>query len=331
MPNNKKKSHAAAPANKIIVHQHDVLNGRGVNIAYHPGNLRFRALVKSHADQSYCSDYSTSAKKALAEGIIRHIQNLDPPGRFLRRPARSKKASDVDSGTWEEVPFRETLKKTCQALRDCNRGDRTEYARHIEPPQDVQASLQERQQTGLSQREYAEQIASSVLTRGTVTLPGAQPRMDLHVDTTAMATTTSMTGPPEPANSFHSAASSQQQPVVTPATTASSMGASTSGSFHYFQDHSPTDDIGGGFPDHHHHGVPAAAPFGYNEHYTNSPVHTQGVELDPFHLEEEQKLAAMARESTIFDDDFDDGSHEPDRPLDEGTDFTTVFDGDVTI
>ena len=118
MPNTKKKS-AAAVVEKIIVHDHDVLNGRGVNIAHHPGNLRFRALVKSHADQSYCSDYSTSAKKALAEEIIHHIQNLNPPGRFLKRPSRSKKASDVDNGPWEQLSFRETLKKTCQALRDC--------------------------------------------------------------------------------------------------------------------------------------------------------------------------------------------------------------------
>uniref|UniRef100_A0A7S3L9D7 DUF6824 domain-containing protein n=1 Tax=Amphora coffeiformis TaxID=265554 RepID=A0A7S3L9D7_9STRA len=322
MPNPKKKN--AVQAEKITVHEHDVLNGRGVNIAQHPGNLRFRALVKSHADQSYCSDYSTSAKKALAEEIIHHIQNLSPPGRFLKRPSRSKKASDVDDGHWEQLSFRETLKKTCQALRDCNRFDRSEYARHIETPEDVQASHEQRQQSGLSKREYAEQIAGSLLARAPVSGPSARAKTVLHVDTSAMAAAA-----PEAVKSF---TATSKQPTTTPATAASSTAASTSGSFHYFQDREDGGLIGG---DQDHHSVSGVTPLHFSNHFTNSPMQTSGIEYDPFHLDEEQKLAAMARESANFDGDFDDGCHESaeailGRPLEE-TDYTTVFDGDITI
>ena len=68
---------------------HDVLNGRGVNIASLEGNLRFRALVKQRYDDSYCTGFTTNEKRALAEEIISHIKSLDPPGRFLRRIGRS--------------------------------------------------------------------------------------------------------------------------------------------------------------------------------------------------------------------------------------------------
>ena len=321
MPITKKKN--GIQTEKIVVHEHDVLNGRGVNIAQHPGNLRFRALVKSHADQSYCSDYSSTAKKALAEEIIHHIQNLNPPGRFLKRPPRNKKASDVDDGHWEPLTAGEILKKTRQALRDCNRYDRAEYARHIETPEDVQASHQQRQQSGLSKREYAEQIAGSMLTQAPTRVPSARAKKRLKVDTSAMA---------EAPEAVKSVTAISKQPTTTPATAASSTAASTSGSFHYFQDHVDDEMIG---DDQDHHSVSDVAPLHFCNHFTNSPTQASGIEYDPFHLDEEQKLAAMAREPANFDGDFDDGCHESadailGRPLDE-TDYSTVFDGDITI
>lgn len=329
MPNTKKKSvQSAALAEKIVVHDHDVLNGRGVNIAQHPGNLRFRALVKSHADQSYCSDYSTSAKKAVAEEIIHHIQNLDPPGRFLKRPSRVKK-SDVEGGNWEELTPKETLKKTCQALRDCNRGDRAEYARHIQAPEDVKVSKEHREQSGLSNREYAEQIAAATSIR---IIPPPLPvaatsasahRNELRVDTSAV----SRLEQPEQGKTV---LETPTQPTTTPATVASS------GGFQSFQEQEQPDaaSLGGVAPEDHHNVSAVQLPFA--DHFTNSPTQADGLDYHHFDMEEEQKLAAMARESANFDGDFDEGCRESaeailGRHLDESTDFTTVFDGDITI
>ena len=64
----------------IVVHDHDVLSGRGISIAEHPGNERFRTLITtSFRDKLYCTTYSVQEKKALAEEIIAHIQSLQPP------------------------------------------------------------------------------------------------------------------------------------------------------------------------------------------------------------------------------------------------------------
>ena len=322
---------AAATHEKIVVHEHDVLNGRGVNIAQHPGNLRFRALVKSHADQSYCSDYSTSAKKALAEEIIHHIRNLNPPGRFLKRPPRVKKA-DVDSGPWEELSFRETLKKTCQALRDCNRGDRAEYARHIDTPKDVQASQINRQQSGLSNREYAERIAASAINRvaqppTAMSLPAEVPSTNdgsgpLWLDTSAAAE-------PEEPDAVHSFTKTPK-PMLTPATAASS------GGFHGFIDNLNSSADHG--DEEHIIGSGVQLPFGDN--FTNSPNQPGPFDYAHLTLEEDQKLTAMAHDSVNFDNHLEADNHLEDSPherellgrhLDEGTDFTTVFDADLTI
>ncbi len=141
---------------------HDVLNGRGVNIAQHPGNERFRALVNSRYDANYCTQYTTTEKRAIAQEIVDYIKNLDPPGRFLKRAGRSKNSRGLE-GPWEELTEQECLKKACQALRDCNRQDRTGYAASVEVPPDVIQVNEMRLQTGLSNKEYAEQIAAAAL------------------------------------------------------------------------------------------------------------------------------------------------------------------------
>ena len=127
---NKASRHAAVATsvNAIKVHEHDVLSGRGVNFAQHPGNERFRALVLSRADDSYCQEYSVSEKRAVASAIIEHIRQLKPPGRFLRRAANSSRGM---AGPWEELTPHEVIRKTCQALRDCNRSDQMGYAAAI--------------------------------------------------------------------------------------------------------------------------------------------------------------------------------------------------------
>lgn len=143
----------------IEVHDHDVLCGRGVNIAQHPGNERFRSLVNTRQDDSYCTTFSTSEKRALAEEIVAHISNLDPPGRFLKRSGRSHTSRGL-AGPWEQLSHRECIKKTCQALRDCNRQDRQGYAALVAAPIDVAASNEERAKSGLTLKEYAAAVVA---------------------------------------------------------------------------------------------------------------------------------------------------------------------------
>jgi hypothetical protein len=144
----------------VIVHDHDVLCGRGVNIAQHRGNERFRTLVTTRADENYCSAYSASEKKAVAEEIIKHIKSLDPPGRFLRRDGRGQSSRGL-SGPWEELNERDAIKKTCQALRDCNREDRQGYADGVAMPGDVLQNAEQRAQLGLSGKELAAAAAAA--------------------------------------------------------------------------------------------------------------------------------------------------------------------------
>lgn len=144
----------------IIVNDHDVLSGRGVNIAHHPGNERFRTLVTTRADESYCTAYSAAEKKAVAEEIIKHIKSLDPPGRFLRRDGRGQSSRGL-TGPWEELSERDAIKKTCQALRDCNREDRQGYAAGVAIPRDVINNAEQRAQLGLSGKELAAAAAAA--------------------------------------------------------------------------------------------------------------------------------------------------------------------------
>jgi hypothetical protein len=304
------------------VHPHDVLNGRGVSIAQHPGNLRFRALIKSHADQSYCAEYSAPAKKALAEGIIQHIHNLKPPGRFLRRPARSKNKGDVEEGVWEEMNDKDALKKTCQALRDCNRGDRTGYADAIEPPVDVQASYYKRQTSGLTKQEYAEQVA-----KGNIHPIGPPSAADLTApipaglwaDTTTVTTSLRVEIPEGVTSSSTSSAfTPKQQHTITPATVAST------GEFNRFPDHHDDDSEDGHLPDgivHFQH------PFDAFTHSSNDVA--VAIDYNHFDVEEEQKLTAMARQSASLDGQFDDtGSVQGRDNLEATADFSTLFDRD---
>eukprot|EP00578_Thalassiosira_sp_NH16_P018034 CAMPEP_0181108758 /NCGR_PEP_ID=MMETSP1071-20121207/17804_1 /TAXON_ID=35127 /ORGANISM="Thalassiosira sp., Strain NH16" /LENGTH=449 /DNA_ID=CAMNT_0023192389 /DNA_START=90 /DNA_END=1440 /DNA_ORIENTATION=- len=139
----------------IVVTDNDVLSGRGVNIAAHAGNERFRTLVTTRADASYCEAYSATEKKAVAEEIVRHITTLDPPGRFQGRGQVSRGLN----GPWEELSRRESIKKTCQALRDCNRADRATYAHGVAAPEDVKQVAQELATSGVALKERASKAA----------------------------------------------------------------------------------------------------------------------------------------------------------------------------
>ena len=151
---------SSSSPNEFTVHKHDVLSGRGVNIAQHLGNERFRTLITSYTDEQYCAKYSVNEKKAAAKQIILHIQSLNPPGRFLKREGKGGVSRGL-SGPWEELSDKDAIKKTCQALRDCNRLDRSGYADGVKAPEDVKHVVEIVTKTGLSAKERAAAAAAA--------------------------------------------------------------------------------------------------------------------------------------------------------------------------
>jgi hypothetical protein len=116
--------------------------------------------VQTRHDENYCTAYTTSEKRAVAEQILKHIKNLDPPGRFLKRIGRAPTSRGLQ-GPWEELSDKECIKKTCQALRDCNRTDRSGYAAAVKMPEDVRRHAESRSMTGLSNKEQAAAAAAA--------------------------------------------------------------------------------------------------------------------------------------------------------------------------
>ena len=66
------------------------------------------------------------------------------------------------NGPWEELSRKEAVKKTCQALRDCNRNDRETYAAGVAPPEDVKMVAEERAKTGLTGKDLAAKAAEEL-------------------------------------------------------------------------------------------------------------------------------------------------------------------------
>jgi len=89
-------------------HPHDILSGRGNGINSHPGNQYFQLLVK-HLKNEYVTTPKPE-KPLFAKLIVKQIQALQPPGRFL------KKEKDCDF--WYEIGENKALIKTRQALRE---------------------------------------------------------------------------------------------------------------------------------------------------------------------------------------------------------------------
>jgi len=144
----------------IVVHDHDILSGRGVGISQHPGNERFRTLISSsYRDKSYCTSYSRREKMALANEIIAHIENLNPPGRFVKR-----RSDNRNNGSWSTLSKKEVVKKTIQALRDCNRSDRSEYAVRVLTPRDVVVKAKELSDASLTVKQRANAAVNTVST-----------------------------------------------------------------------------------------------------------------------------------------------------------------------
>lgn len=244
-PNVEESDHMIRP------HKNDVLNGRGVSIAKHPGNLRFRSLITTYLDENYCFSYTAVEKKAIATEIIQHISKLNPPGRFLTRASTDRKSKGL-GGTWYLMDEKETLKKTCQALRDCNRTDRSGYAKGVKDPEDVKHLKKQVKKDGLSVKDLAR-----------VAVEGKR-RQDQDTSITAKVTATKTTNKGQSSKSTSPRKTKAQQPELrqmsrghAPASTTVSSGTRTTRHLN------PKDNL----PPRHHD-----EDYGYTFHRNSNPT-----------------------------------------------------------
>mmetsp|Transcript_53779 Transcript_53779/g.62860 ORF Transcript_53779/g.62860 Transcript_53779/m.62860 type:complete len:576 (+) Transcript_53779:102-1829(+) len=105
-PTSRSTSISAPVADGIAVNDNDVLCGRGGETNHHPGNVRYRALVKEMQHQYLLA--KRRDKPQIARKIVDVVRSRN--GRFLKRcPTR---------GEWREIGQNKAREKTSQALRE---------------------------------------------------------------------------------------------------------------------------------------------------------------------------------------------------------------------
>lgn len=94
---------------EIVVQANDVLCGRGGETNHHPGNIRYRSLVKAY--QKLYLLAKRRDKPKIAQCIVVSVRGVE--GRFLKRTKNANKGS-----TWVDVGNVKAREKTSQALRE---------------------------------------------------------------------------------------------------------------------------------------------------------------------------------------------------------------------
>ncbi len=94
---------------EIVVQPNDVLCGRGGETNHHPGNIRYRSLVKAY--QKLYLLAKRRDKPKIAQCIVVSVRGVD--GRFLKRTKNANKGS-----AWVDVGNVKAREKTSQALRE---------------------------------------------------------------------------------------------------------------------------------------------------------------------------------------------------------------------
>jgi len=104
------------------LNEYDVVLGRGVQVAQLAGNEAFRRMVQAGRNPGQFSRLTTPEKRQRAKALVDQVHALG--GRFLERHSEKKRSP----AEYTVVPEQRAIKKANQALRDCNRTDRTGYA-----------------------------------------------------------------------------------------------------------------------------------------------------------------------------------------------------------
>jgi len=98
----------------------DVLCGRGGDINVHVGNEQFRKIVESKR-MEYLTARFKREKRLIASSVVKEIQNLVPPGRFLSKiqiPGRRRSRNKGPDLGWLEIDEEKAIEKSSQALRE---------------------------------------------------------------------------------------------------------------------------------------------------------------------------------------------------------------------
>ncbi len=110
--------------NEIITpNENDVLLGRGGRVFKHAGNKKLRDLATLYFER-----YNTARKAdktLVAKDVVEQVQNLHPPGRFLK-----KKVDGLSYCSWVGVPYEVAVEKVSQVIRDIRRIDCTTSSSH---------------------------------------------------------------------------------------------------------------------------------------------------------------------------------------------------------
>lgn len=101
-------SEIATSARRAHLSDSDVLCGRGGMTNHHPGNMRFREMVRQLQPDYFRA--SKCHKSKIAKSIVDVIRTQDPPGRFLKK-------RDGKEG-WFDIGDQKAREKTSQALRE---------------------------------------------------------------------------------------------------------------------------------------------------------------------------------------------------------------------
>ena len=96
------------PSTPLIPNENDILLGRGGKNNKHPGNEQLREMARKKVTK-YCTS-TKKEKSSIKIELARRVQEMKPPGRFLRK--------DKEKGEWVEVNDVTAFEKTSQALRD---------------------------------------------------------------------------------------------------------------------------------------------------------------------------------------------------------------------
>lgn len=93
---------------KIYPSDNDVLCGRGNGVNLHPGNQRFRAMIKALKPEYVAA--SKPDKSSFPYLVVAEIQNVTPAGRFMKYCHKEDQ--------WHQLPMKQAITKTRQALRE---------------------------------------------------------------------------------------------------------------------------------------------------------------------------------------------------------------------
>ena len=131
---------------------HDVICDKGQEVAQHPGNERFRALVKARSKDTYRDDFTPYEKKALAWEIVKHIHSLNPPGRFLQQ-VNNQTHNQGLAGPFEVLNQKKSIERAYQALQYYNRQHRDGNAASPTTDESVTQKIDETEARGQSLKD----------------------------------------------------------------------------------------------------------------------------------------------------------------------------------